>query len=171
MTIQTIPTVYNGVEFRSRLEARWATLLTDLHIRWYYEYEGYHTPQGYYVPDFWLPDVYTRNIKGTLVEVKPSTWSNNDHEALAEVANHLGVGGILACGLNPFGTPNAISLDAPGDGQLFQVAPHWDNYMLLGQDGSRYKFDYADSNNWQTWPTDQITNRVALNNALSYRYW
>lgn len=62
--IKSIPTVYNGFTFRSRLEARWAVFLDGISLRWEYEPEGYQLPSGWYLPDFWLPD------RGVFVEVK-----------------------------------------------------------------------------------------------------
>lgn len=45
------PTVYAGVEFRSRLEARWAAFFDQLGVRWTYEpFDG-----NGYIPDFLLP--------------------------------------------------------------------------------------------------------------------
>jgi hypothetical protein len=55
-----IPTQYAGVQFRSRLEARWAAFF-DL-IRWKWEYEPIDLDG--YIPDFVLEGDY-------LVEVKP----------------------------------------------------------------------------------------------------
>lgn len=66
--IKPIPTIYNGIEFRSRLEARWAVFFDQLCIKWAYELEGYELSDGTkYLPDFWLP---TFN-GGMYVEVKP----------------------------------------------------------------------------------------------------
>lgn len=59
-----IPTVYGGVRFRSRLEARWAAFFDLLEWRWEYEpldLEGY-------IPDFMLTGVWEDPF---LVEVKP----------------------------------------------------------------------------------------------------
>lgn len=56
--IKAIETVYNGYKFRSRLEARWAVCFDALGIRYEYEKEGYDLGDaGYYLPDFWLPDM------------------------------------------------------------------------------------------------------------------
>lgn len=63
--IRAIPTMYRGVTFRSRLEARWAVFYDALGIGWHYEHEGYQLPSGWYLPDFWLPDL------GCHVEIKP----------------------------------------------------------------------------------------------------
>lgn len=58
-----IPTVYEGVRFRSRLEARWAAFF-DL-VGWEWEYEPFDL-EGY-IPDFLLP--FTQ--APMLVEIKP----------------------------------------------------------------------------------------------------
>lgn len=57
-----ITTFYKGVEYRSRLEARWACFF-DL-IGWKFEYEPFDL--DYYIPDFLLVGQHP-----TLVEVKP----------------------------------------------------------------------------------------------------
>lgn len=61
-----IQTVYRGVKFRSRLEARWAVFYDSLGLRWQYEKEGFKFDRsGLYLPDFWLPDFqYWTEIKG-----------------------------------------------------------------------------------------------------------
>lgn len=65
-SIRAIPTAYEGISFRSRLEARWAVFFDQLKIRWEYEPEGFQLPNGErYLPDFWLPDL------GCYCEVKP----------------------------------------------------------------------------------------------------
>jgi len=53
----SISTRYSGVQFRSRLEARWAALFDLLGFKWHYEMEAFSLPCGAYLPDFWLPDV------------------------------------------------------------------------------------------------------------------
>lgn len=58
-----IPTMYNGVQFRSRLEAKWAALF-DL-VGWKWEYEPYDLPG-------WIPDfVLFGEKENVIVEVKP----------------------------------------------------------------------------------------------------
>jgi hypothetical protein len=55
--IKAIPTVYKGIEFRSKLEAQWAATLDVLEVPWLYEVEGYQLSDGTrYLPDFYLPD-------------------------------------------------------------------------------------------------------------------
>jgi hypothetical protein len=63
MKIKAIPTKYNGIQMRSRLEATWAAFFDLLEWRWEYE------PCDF---DGWIPDfvIYGRTQK-TYVEVKP----------------------------------------------------------------------------------------------------
>lgn len=49
-------TFYNGYEFRSRTEARWAVYFDARNIKYEYEPEDYLTEYGRYLPDFWLPE-------------------------------------------------------------------------------------------------------------------
>ena len=62
-SVKAIPTEYDGVTFRSRLEARWAVFFDTLGIKWEYEAEGYEYRQGdtfwRYLPDFHLPECAT----------------------------------------------------------------------------------------------------------------
>lgn len=103
-SLEAIPTRYRGVEFRSRLEARWAVLLDHLQVKWQYEPQGFMcstriTNWGYpttldlpYLPDFWLPDLHL------WAEVKGS-WRNE--EAIRRFANcaaHISTAGGDGCG-------------------------------------------------------------------------
>jgi len=56
MEIQAKPTKYNGYEFRSRLEARWAVFFDAAGIKYHYEYQDFMLPSGRYLPDFYLPE-------------------------------------------------------------------------------------------------------------------
>lgn len=66
--IKAIETKYNGYHFRSRLEARWAVFFDALQLRYEYEPEGFDLGEhGWYLPDFYLPDIEW------YVEIKPDT--------------------------------------------------------------------------------------------------
>lgn len=55
--IKAIETQYNGLRFRSRLEARWAVFFDKLGIKYQYEPEGFELTNGVrYLPDFYLPE-------------------------------------------------------------------------------------------------------------------
>jgi hypothetical protein len=51
-TIEAIPTTYAHVDFRSRLEARWAVFFDALNLAWEYEPERVRIDGLYYAPDF-----------------------------------------------------------------------------------------------------------------------
>lgn len=82
--IKAIPTVYSGVTFRSRLEARWAAFF-DL-IGWKWEYEPFDL-------NGWAPDFRVVTAKGSpiLIEVKPvSSGASSEFvsKAFAKCADH-----------------------------------------------------------------------------------
>ena len=58
MGIEPIPTPYDGHEFRSRTEARWAVFFNTLGVPYHYEKDPYYlgAELGGYLPDFWLPE-------------------------------------------------------------------------------------------------------------------
>jgi hypothetical protein len=68
--ISAIPTFYNGAQFRSQLEARWAAFFDLAGWRWEYE-----PPEE----DGWIPDFLLIVAKQIVkVEVKPINWTGND---------------------------------------------------------------------------------------------
>lgn len=78
-----IPTKWNGVQFRSRLEARWAAFFTLLGWEWAYEpfdLEGY-------IPDFLLhfPDPVLVEVKPTLIR----DGRDEHNQIYAEVAERI----------------------------------------------------------------------------------
>lgn len=81
--IKAIPTNYNGIIFRSRLEAKWAFFMDKLGIKYQYELEGYRFNNKNYLPDFYLPDWEM------FVEVKPSLdfLKSTEGEKVLEFAN------------------------------------------------------------------------------------
>lgn len=78
--IKAIETEYNGIRFRSRLEARWAVFFDAAGEKYEYEPDSFMLDGMGYVPDFYLPnhDLY--------VEVKPFREG-----AFLEVSKTLGL--------------------------------------------------------------------------------
>lgn len=72
--IQAIKTWYKGTYFKSRLEAKWAVYFDELGLKWIYEHEGFETPRGWYLPDFYFPDLQI------FAEVKPSSFTKEQLE-------------------------------------------------------------------------------------------
>lgn len=79
-TIKAIETSYAGCRFRSRLEARWAVFFDRLGIEWQYEVEGFETPAGRYLPDFYLPE------SKRWIEVKGGSFTKRDRDRGAHFA-------------------------------------------------------------------------------------
>ena len=75
--VHAIPTVYNGIEFRSRLEAKWAAMFDQL--GWSWEYEPIDL-KGY-IPDF----VLKWDHGHTICEVKPATTILDLHLATSKI--------------------------------------------------------------------------------------
>jgi hypothetical protein len=70
MAIAAIPTKYKHVQFRSRLEARWAAFFDLAGWEWHYE----PIDLNGWIPDFVLMG---KNGNKIFVEVKPILWSHN----------------------------------------------------------------------------------------------
>lgn len=173
MNIKPIETIYGEYTFRSRLEARWAVFFDRIGIEWRYEDEGYQTSYGHYLPDFWLPNVYMRHVeaKGVLFEVKPASYLNTGHDALAEVGQQLHVGAILAIGFD--------YSRMHGWNELYQISGWWDNNMMIYPCACKtMKFDY-DTGTYYACPKcgrEQFYGvheyiQAAYDVALAYRFW
>jgi len=82
-SIKAIQTRYKGHLFRSRLEARWAVVLDALGVKWHYEAEGYDlgADLGYYLPDFWLPEL------NTFLEIKAESPNEQEWQKLATLSD------------------------------------------------------------------------------------
>lgn len=96
MNVQPIETEYRGYRMRSRLEARWACFFDQLGVRWEYEPQGFETPHGPYLPDFWLPEV---NERGVWFEVKSDGVRGQPDPRWTELAGGTGLPVIVAFGL------------------------------------------------------------------------
>lgn len=84
--IEAKPTFYKGIQFRSRLEAKWAAFFD--YFGWEWQYEPFDL--NGWSPDFLLKLPYgtLTNIDNVLVEVKPSALINI--ELQARMYNALG---------------------------------------------------------------------------------
>lgn len=79
--LQAIPTLYGGVWFRSRLEARWAVFFTRIGLDWVWEDQRYRAEPKSYLPDFLLPKLRLR------IEIKPTMDDRHDGPALLAAFN------------------------------------------------------------------------------------
>lgn len=68
------PTVYNGIQMRSRLEATTAASLDEHQVEWRYEPRAYANGTGQYLPDFEIQGgFYFLEVKG-LSELDDRLW-------------------------------------------------------------------------------------------------
>ena len=73
-----IPTKYDGIEYRSRLEARWAAFMQN--IGWDIVYEPFDG-------DGYIPDFLVQGESPLLIEVKPAA-TQKEYEAAVPKAEH-----------------------------------------------------------------------------------
>lgn len=77
--IKAIPTRYAGVNFRSRLEARWAAFF-DL-CGWKWEYEPFDL-------EGWCPDFLLKGKRRALIEVKPIEFDGSDNALIRQAKSY-----------------------------------------------------------------------------------
>lgn len=80
--VHAIPTVYKGIEFRSRLEAKWAAMFDQLGWPWEYEPVDF---KGY-IPDFHI-DFGRQQF---FIEIKPAFISEELKPAMDKAVHALG---------------------------------------------------------------------------------
>lgn len=124
--LRTADAQYNGVLFRSRLEARWAVFLDRLHLRWQYEPEAFILPDGTpYAPTFLI---HTPQNERRWICIKPAgVDSDPQFTAFKKAAEAGPIWPTLASG-SPLdwiqsghtfcprcGTPHSSRFDGPED--------------------------------------------------------
>ena len=114
--LKALPTLYRGVTYRSRTEARWAAFFDRMSIDAVYEGEGYDL-DVWYLPDFWLPG------PGVWFEVKGIGPSQREVEQARRLATASGRCVVIAIG-HPTANDEAYNLV----------------FFGLGSDGRRARF-------------------------------
>lgn len=95
-----IPTIFRGIEYRSRLEARWAAMFHQL--GWQYEYEPFDG--NGYIPDFLVHDGNFLSDRALLIEVKPAVTNDDYQKPWSKINNGLHGhwdGDVLLVGTSP----------------------------------------------------------------------
>jgi hypothetical protein len=97
------PTLYRGIQMRSRIEARWAVVFDFLKFKWEYEPEHYEIPGvGNYLPDYWLEG------QDCWVEIKgphPTEMERAKARGLSKVSQKVVY--IFCCGIPRIGPDGA----------------------------------------------------------------
>ncbi len=96
--MRAIPTFYDRIEYRSRLEARWAAFFDQL--GWQCIYEPFDA-------DHYIPDFIIHGDGPLLVEIKPVVTQEEYKDVLTEVDRKLGdddgawLNGVVVFGVSP----------------------------------------------------------------------
>lgn len=90
--VEAIETHYRGYKFRSRLEARWVVFFNHMAITFQYEPEGFKLTSGWYLPDFWLPQVEM------WAEVKQNTFDKHEYALAFELSESTGFPCLMLVG-------------------------------------------------------------------------
>lgn len=85
-----IPTTYNNIMYRSRIEAKWAYIFDKLNFKNHYEYMD----MDYYIPDF-IISTKCNTIKNLMVEVKNEIYKEQNYNEYYEKAMNAGCCGTL----------------------------------------------------------------------------
>ncbi len=177
-TVKAHPTTYAGVNFRSRLEARWAAFFDE--CGWEWEYEPIDL-KG------WSPDFSIKGHKGDiLVEVKPvdfwtgdavseAIWSADSASRFARNQGILGCGGaidsnfeneILVVGTSPF--PVEVVTDCYSIG-IFLTCDVLGSAVLCTPDGKKWDF-VSDEGTWDKRISGDYSGRGTYSQWVSPRH-
>ena len=143
--MKAIRTYYNGILFRSKLEAQWAKFFDKIGIKWIYEPEGYTFADGtQYLPDFYLPesDAYFE-VKGIMNDKDMHKIEMLIKESSKAVIIGEPDGSFTACNrwwdemYNPDGTLSDIKFSLTSkDSSLLNDCPECHKKGFLGNEGS-----------------------------------
>jgi hypothetical protein len=90
--INPVETIYKGIRFRSRLEARWAVFIDALNFKFVYEPDGYDLEGTWYLPDFWVPDWKA------FLEIKPENPTQDHMQKCQRLSTLTGNRALLITG-------------------------------------------------------------------------
>ncbi|KEA07498.1 hypothetical protein [Rhizobium rhizogenes] len=123
-SIKAIPTTYNHVQFRSRLEARWAAFF-DL-CGWTWDYEPFDL-------DGWAPDFMLKGKVKALIEVKPINFSGSEEASIRQAKAHAA---------KAFRTARSVIREAR------EAQKPFSSYEILVLGNGPFRSDFALGGNW-----------------------
>jgi hypothetical protein len=123
-----IPTLYRGIQFRSRLESKWAIFFDSLGWRWEYEPINYRG---------WIPDFMFRPPERwpVLVECKPifeldTAVCQKIERALGDSSDYE----VLLCGAELTRAPVRDRHDILGIGWMYHPDTEWVDSAIINTD-------------------------------------
>jgi len=126
--MKVIETLFDGIRFRSRTEARWAMFFNVAGLQYIYEPEGFVLPSGRYLPDFWLPDPITRSA-GIWIEVKPGEPTSREYYLCAELNRASGALVLVAMGPpDPAAVGQFCECNLDNDGDRYSLVDDYETY-------------------------------------------
>lgn len=144
--IQPKPTLYAGVRFRSRLEARWAVFLDNQKnvLNWVYEPTTIITPRGWqYTPDFLIIVYVGGKRQQFYIECKPAPICEATEDDLLLYSRYLNHPLILL--INPmFGDAARTiryKLYMNGSGYGFELTDVFPDHAGAADAALQYRFD------------------------------
>lgn len=173
--IKAIPTLYKGVYFRSRLEARWAIIFDRLGIDWYYETEGYdiQIDEGItirYLPDFKLRGGSIRCPDPLYVEVK-GNMQPDDALKIAAFSEHYPIYVVGEIPKDIMDICNGIDTEHGVSYYNFQTVDqdYFGAVLGAGKDGSWGLFG-ADRSYWMDMDETRTRQAYAIARAAHFEY-
>ena len=179
-TIRAFPTFYDGIQFRSRLEARWAIFFNACGIEWEYEPEGYQLSDGQgYLPDFLLHGLVGRLEGDLFVEVKGQMTLKDEEKIKAFISMKKGeptrplliLGNIFSHGTNDGYIDRSLDMSYKGDLPFFNYLTIDGDYfgcvLGLNKEGEPETFG-ADSSYLQD--CDEEKTEAAFQKALNAQF-
>lgn len=173
--IKAIPTLYKGVYFRSRLEARWAIIFDRLGIDWYYETEGYdiQIDEGItirYLPDFKLRGGSIRCPDPLYVEVK-GNMQPDDALKIAAFSEHFPIYVVGEIPKDIMDICNGIDTEHGVSYYNFQTVDqdYFGAVLGAGKDGSWGLFG-ADRSYWMDMDETRTRQAYAIARAAHFEY-
>jgi len=159
--VKSIPTVYRDVEYRSRLEAKWAAFFDQL--GWQHTYEPFDGDG--YIPDFLVHDGHYASP--LLIEVKPAVTEDDYLSAVPKVREglrHHWDHAVFIAGVHPMrGHQRSAGLIA---------------YRLAKRDGELVKggWDFTPRVWWHTddqrvWLSPPVKTTTPASTALISAHW
>lgn len=135
--IAAIPTKYSGVQFRSRLEARWAAFFDEMGWTWRYEPIDLRG---------WIPDFIVECPGELAVEIKPALKLDDLYSFVDKIESSGWRSEVLLAGSGLFGIP-ADSPANGGNGFVGELAlglsGEWGEWLHPGAAELRGGFSWA----------------------------
>lgn len=155
-TIAAIPTRYAGVNFRSRLEARWAAFFDLRDLKWDYEPIDFNG----WIPDFVLRPIVAGEVVDVHAEIKPIFDPMPDEIGYEKAVKHSRNMWVLLLGAAPLDFQIGCLLNREPEDNCWQEL----NGVLSGYDIENWKLAdqktlWREAGNRVQWKAPEVLGR------------